>query len=454
MRNLPSIDKLQRSPQGQRMRELFGEERTTRVLRQVTDDLRQRLRNGEQASEPAQLILEQAEETLESQELPSLRPVINATGVILHTNLGRAPLAEAALQQIVDTAAGYCNVELDLESGERGSRHSHVAELLQDLTGAEASVVVNNCAAAMMLIVDELARGKEVIVSRGELVEIGGAFRVPDVLERGGARLIEVGTTNKTRIADFRRAVTAETAMVLSTHLSNFAMTGFVESPTPNELTELARELGLISCLDLGSGLLYPHPLLAEPNVVDSLAQGFDLVAFSGDKLLGATQAGIILGKADLIGRLRKNPLMRALRPDKLSLAALEATLRLYRDPVRARQQVPVLAMIEANLDDLKGRAQRLSRRLKKALGETALVRVIEGQSSVGGGSLPGGTLPSWLVEVKPIHVNEEVWAARLRQLRPSVLVRRSQNALWLDVRTLCDEDLLILELAFRELNS
>lgn len=433
-RNIPSIDALLRDPQGVRLCDSYGRERVTAHLREISGSLRARGESGD--------VLALAEESLRVESQPSLRRVINATGVVLHTNLGRAPLAPAALKSILECAEGYSNAELDLSTGERGSRQDHVSKLLCQLTGAPAALVVNNCAAAMMLIVDEIARGREVIVSRGELVEIGGSYRVPDILERGGARLIEVGTTNRTRVGDFRRAIGAETGMLLSTHLSNFAMVGFVESPQPTELTALGKETGVVTCLDLGSGLLRRTPGLDEPNVVDSLAAGFDLVAFSGDKLLGATQAGIVLGRPDLIERLRKNPLQRALRIDKLTLSALEGTLRLYLDAAVAAREIPVLAMLGAPLDTLRERAERLARGLTGA-------SIEQGESSVGGGSMAGQSLATWLVSL-PVE-NEEQWAARLRSGTPAILVRRGRGRIVLDVRTLFEADIPHIILAIEK---
>ena len=442
MRNIPSIDRLLREEEGLNLCLRYGRPRVTEALRESSAALRAAKAEPE---DMASVILSAAEQALETEERPSLRSVINATGVILHTNLGRAPLAAVAQEQIL-ACSGYSNVELDLHSGARGSRHDHVISLLRRLTGAPAALVVNNCAAAMVLIVEVLARGREVIVSRGELVEIGGAFRVPEILARAGCRLVEVGTTNRTRLDDFRQAITPETGLILSTHLSNFSMTGFVESPRPEELAALGRQAGIPTCLDLGSGLLRPQSGLLEPSVLGSVAAGFDLIAFSGDKLLGATQAGIILGRQDLVDRLARDPLQRALRVDKLTLAGLEATLRLYLDPERAAQHIPVLVMLAVTSEELKGRAHRLARRLRKTLGQTR-VEVQPGESSVGGGSLPGQGLPTWLVVVSVD--DEEACAARLRQGEPSLLTRRAQGALCLDVRTLSEEDLPSIQAAF-----
>ncbi len=439
-RRVPAIDRLLRAAGDLEAR--FSRPQLVEALREVCQDLRQRLAAGSEEPVEEPRLVEEARQRLEHAQQPYLDRVVNATGVVLHTNLGRAPLAAAALERLRALSPGYSNLELDLESGLRGSRYHHVAALLQRLTGAEAALVVNNCAAAMMLIVDTLARGKEVVVSRGELVEIGGSFRVPDVLERGGARLVEVGSTNKTHLRDYERALTPETGMLLSTHTANFRIIGFTAAPTPAEVVALARRHGVPCCLDLGSGLLLD--LLDEPTVPAMVAAGFDLVAFSGDKLLGGPQAGIIVGSPKSVEALARNPMTRALRIDKLTLGALEATLRLYLDPAKARREVPVLRMLTRDPAELAKAARRLARALGKGLGERAAVTVVPGSSSVGGGSLPGRELPTTLVRVQPATESEEEWATRLRRGRPAVLVRRQDGALLLDPRTVEDEGMLI----------
>ncbi len=424
LRAIPSIDSLLQAAAARP--ELAARPRTlvTDALRLAAAELR--ARGG--ASDPAEVILRQAEALLHDWLGKTLRRVINATGVVLHTNLGRAPLAARALEAVTRVAQGYSNLELDLQTGQRGSRYSHLVGLLARLTGAESALVVNNNAAAMLLLVDELARGREVVCSRGELVEIGGAFRVPDVLARGGARLIEVGTTNKTYLRDFEGALRAETGMLLSTHMSNFVMLGFTQAPDPAELAALARARGVPGVLDLGSGLLDEElsAVLGEPSVRSMVRAGFDLVAFSGDKLLGGPQCGIIVGAGALIARLARNPLTRALRVDKLTVAALEATLRLY---LEAPEEIPVLRMLRAT--DLEERARRLAARLEAATVEP-------GSSMVGGGSLPGKDLPTHLVRLRG---DEEAWAARLRRHDPPVMVRRAEDSIWLDTRTVFAEE-------------
>lgn len=420
----PSIDRLLQSPQAQSWLEQFPRPQVVEHLRQAVNEARE-ARLEQQADE----ILQRALSLLQAAFQPSLVPVINATGVLLHTNLGRSPLSRRALQHVEALCSGYSNLELELESGQRGHRDRHLHKLLHLLTGCEASLAVNNCAAAMLLIVDEFARGREVLVSRGELVEIGGSFRIPDVLQRGGARLIEVGTTNRTYTRDFEQALTADSGMILSTHLSNFAQLGFVHQPEPAELVALARQREVLSVLDLGSGLLDQRELpgrMDEPDIRGSLAQGWDLIAFSGDKLLGCAQAGFVLGRADLIQRLSSNPWMRALRLDKLRLAALQGGLL---DHLLSPQEVPLWAMLSQTGDQLRRRAQKLARKLPGA-------QVCACRSSIGGGTTPGQELESWAVCLP----GSEERARRLRQGNPAVLTRIQHDKIWLDLRTILPE--------------
>ena len=444
LQRLPGIDRLLSSPQAQQWQSRFPRA-------QIVDCLRQAVQEARQAGGgPAEEILQRAEELLAAAFQPSLVPVINATGILLHTNLGRAPLSPRAIQQVQAVCAGYSNLELDLKSGLRGHRDRHLQGLIHLLTGCPVSLAVNNCAAAMLLIVDEFARGREVLVSRGELVEIGGSFRIPDVLQRGGARLLEVGTTNRTYVADFAQAMSPETGMLLSTHLSNFAQLGFVHQPRPEELVALARQHGVVSVLDLGSGLLDRRQLpvgLDEPDVRKSLEQGWDLIAFSGDKLLGGAQAGFILGKPELLQRLSRNPWMRALRLDKLRLAALQGGLL---DHLLQPEQVPLRRMLSSTQTQLKGRAQALARRLRPEL--KAQVEVRACRSSIGGGTTPGQELESWAVCLQPSEASVESWAARLRSGDPAVLARCQHDWLWLDMRTVSAEVVKDLERALKAL--
>ena len=354
-----------------------------------------------------------------------LRRAINATGIVIHTNLGRAPLAEAALDAAREAGRGYSNLEYDLSAGRRGSRQDHVASIVRRLTGAEAALVVNNNAAAVLLALAALAEGREVLVSRGELIEIGDGFRIPDVLARSGARLHEVGTTNRTRAADYEAAITTETAVLLRVHRSNFRVVGFTEQPSVAELAAVARRHELPLVDDLGSGAFRQFD--DEPTARDSLAEGSDLACFSGDKLLGGPQAGIVVGRADLVERLRRHPLQRALRADKLTLAALEATLRLYLEPDRALREIPVLRMLAVPVEDVRARADRLASLTGGEVEETV--------ARAGGGALPLAEIPSFACAV------EEELAAPLRAADPPVVGVVRDGRLLLDCRTVADAE-------------
>jgi L-seryl-tRNA(Ser) seleniumtransferase len=373
---------------------------------------------------------------------PPLRAVINATGVIVHTNLGRAPLSAQALQAITDAAAGYSNLEYDLEAGERGSRHSLVTHLLRRLTRAEDALVTNNNAAALVLILSALAQGRQALISRGQLIEIGGGFRIPDVMRQSGVELVEVGTTNRTYARDYQAAVTDRSAVIMHVHASNFLQLGFVRQASLSELAAVAAEHHLTLVDDLGSGSLLDTSafgLAREPLVQDSVASGAALVAFSGDKLLGGPQAGIVVGRASAIAALRRHPLMRAVRPDKLTLAALGATLLHY---VRgeAVEQVPVWRMVAASQDALRARAGELARRLG--------AEVVQTQSAVGGGSLPGQTQPSWAVALG--STEPDALTARLRRTEPPVIGRVEHGRVELDLRSVLPEQDALLERAVR----
>jgi L-seryl-tRNA(Ser) seleniumtransferase len=374
---------------------------------------------------------------------PSLRRVINATGVVLHTNLGRAPLAPEALAALADVAA-YSNLEYDLEAGERGSRHGHLVDLVSHLSGAEDACAVNNNAGATMLALAALAAGREVIVSRGELVEIGGSFRVPDVMKLSGAVLVEVGTTNKTRIADYAAAIGERTALMLKVHRSNFEIVGFAEETPCAEIAALGRERGVATMYDLGSGSLLSAAemaelgLPAEPGVREAIKAGLDVVTFSGDKLLGGPQAGILAGSRGAIAACRKHPLMRALRPDKLTIGALAATLSLYRDG--DREKIPALAMLGARLERLHQRAEALRDEIADRVDGSAIApatRMVE--SAVGGGAMPSATLPSWAIGL--VGISPEVAAAGLRRAPVPVIGRVIDDVLVLDVRTVAASD-------------
>jgi L-seryl-tRNA(Ser) seleniumtransferase len=387
------------------------------VIAQARDELRA-------GADPGDLVARLRDELTAARQ-PALQRVLNATGVIVHTNLGRAPLPQAALDRVQDVGLGYSNLEYDLAAGARGSRQDHVGRILSRLTGAEAAIVVNNNAGAMLLALAALAEGREVLVSRGELIEIGDGFRIPDVLARSGARLVEVGTTNRTRADDYERAVRAETALLLRVHQSNFRVVGFTEQPTVPELAAVARRHDVPLLDDLGSGALLD--LSDEPTVRGALSAGADLVCFSGDKLLGGPQAGIVVGRASLIERLRRHPLHRALRIDKLGLAALEGTLLLYLEPDRALRGIPVLRMLHEDVATVRARAERLAAAVGGDVEETL--------ARVGGGALPLAELPSFACAV------DEELAEPLRRNEPPVVGIVRDGRLLLDCRTLADGD-------------
>ena len=374
---------------------------------------------------------------------PHFRRVVNATGVVIHTNLGRSILAEDAVAAVLRGCRHYSNLEMDLRTGQRGSRYSHVEDLLCRLTGAEAGLVVNNNAAAVLLVLDTLAKGREVVVSRGQLVEIGGSFRIPEVMKKSGAVLREVGATNRTHIHDYAEAITEQTALLMKVHTSNYRIIGFHKEVDAADLVALGRERGLPVFEDLGSGNLFdfsPYKLMPEPTVQQVLKSGVDVVSFSGDKLLGGPQAGVIVGRRESIERIKRNQLNRALRIDKMTLAALEATLRLYLDPDIARQSVPTLAMITASVDDLRSKARALRRKLR-LLGDWAEIGLRNGFSRVGGGSFPEQDLPTVLVAIKPLTMDVDALRQALLAVEVPVIGRVEDDAFCLDPRTVMVEE-------------
>mgnify|MGYP000874526106 CR=1 FL=1 len=443
LRALPGVDVVLaavRQAEGGR----FPRPLLVRTVQEVIDGLRRRIMQATSREELAEFnsqpeaVAKEALARLRQLQRPSLQRVINATGTVLHTNLGRARLAEAAIEAM-RRAAGYCSLEMDLPSGRRGLRHAHVERLLTALTGAEAACVVNNNAAAVLLALNTLAAGKKVIVSRGELVEIGGSFRIPEVMAASGARLVEVGTTNKTHYGDYEQAVDEETALLLKVHTSNYRVVGYTASVEVAELVELGRSVGLPVMEDLGSGLLVDlsaFRLEREPLVAERIAAGVDVLTLRGDKLLGGPQAGIILGKRAFLERIKKNQLMRALRPDKITLAALEATLQIYLfgDPLR---EIPVLAMLTISKDMLKRRAERLAAALRERAEGILTVDVREDYSFVGGGAMPLTRLPTFVVALRHKKMSQAEWVKKLRTGTPSLVGRVQDDWLLLDPRTI-----------------
>jgi L-seryl-tRNA(Ser) seleniumtransferase len=447
LRRLPSVDQLVRALEAFPELAAIPRPRLTVLAREALELARRRVldEHGEPADTEA--LVSGVLSTVRRTGLFSLRPVINATGVVLHTNLGRAPLAPAAIAAVARVAGGYSNLEYDLARGTRGSRHALCRDLLVELTGAEDALVVNNAAGALLVALSALARDGEAIVSRGELIEIGGAFRIPDIMARSGATLVEVGTTNRTHRADYEAALTPRTRLLLKVHQSNFQVMGFTADVPAREIAELARARGGASLYDLGSGLLLdlsPWGLSGEPSIRDGLASGVDAVVFSGDKLLGGPQAGILLGTRKTIEACRKDPLARAVRSDKLTLAALEATLTLYRDPERARQEIPVLRMLTEDVTQIRQRGEALHTSVGKE------VELIEGESEVGGGSFPGATLPTWLVRLTPRHLAPDTLAERLRAAVPPVIARIADDRVVLDPRTIAPDQLETVARAVR----
>ena len=457
---IPSIDELLRRPVVRALETRYGSAATVAALRGAAADVRRAITAGHEVVGDLTTVVSRIEGAatarLEEMFRPSLEPVINATGVIIHTNLGRAPLAAAAIARVADVAAGYSTLEYDVGLGARGRRDAHAEPLLCRLSGAEAGVVVNNNAAATLLTLAALAAGREVVVSRGELVEIGGGFRVPDVMRASGAELREVGTTNKTRASDYAAAVTQRTALILRVHPSNFRMEGFTDRPTLHELVAVGKRLNVPVAEDLGSGFLdpqreggattQPDPVSrVEPSVASTVAAGVDVCCFSGDKLLGGPQAGIIVGRASLLELIRRHPLMRALRVDKMTYAALEATLAEYASG-RAESTVPVRRMLAMSTDEIRERADRLA----VALGRKPdwHVEVVRGVSAVGGGSAPGVDLPTWLVAITKTALSPDALIERLRGLPRPVIARIHDDRVTLDLRTVAiDQDAALVTL-------
>jgi L-seryl-tRNA(Ser) seleniumtransferase len=432
LRSLPSVDQLLQTPEVSELVARYGRPLTLEALRLCLDEVRASYAPGGPVPGDTALLV-RAGELLLAWTAPSMQPVINATGVVLHTNLGRAPLSGAAMQAAVAVGMGYSTLEYDLDKGQRGSRLLHAEALLCRLTGAEAAMVVNNNAAALLLALTALARRRSVVIARTQLVEIGGGFRVPDVMAQSGARLVEVGTTNRVHSSDYETALEGRPALFLHVHRSNFRLLGFTSEPALVEIARLAHQAGLPLVDDLGSGALLDtarYGLSHEPMVQESLANGADLVCFSGDKLLGGPQAGIIVGRLDLLAKLKKHPLARALRLDKLCLAALSATLLHYLKD-EAEREIPVWRMLSTSLEQIRLRAQAWAQLLDQG-------EVVPGESTVGGGSLPGETMPTWLLSLSVRSPNRSL--ARLRQASPPIIARLENDHVVLDPRTILPE--------------
>ena len=428
-----------------------------KAVHQILEEIRIAIKSGDSFGEPSVVSLENISQRVCERaallDRPSLKPVINATGIVIHTNLGRSILAERVLTRFKPVAGGYSNLEYDLQKGERGSRYSHVEGILKEITGAEAGTVVNNNAAAVLVVLDTLARGREVVVSRGQLVEIGGSFRIPEVMKRGGAKMVEVGTTNKTHLRDYEEVIGPDTALLLKVHKSNYHLIGFTEDVDTVELVTLAHRHHVAVMEDLGSGCFVDfskYGLVKEPTVQDVLAQGVDLVTFSGDKLLGGPQAGIILGRKPLVEAIRKNQLSRALRIDKLTLLALEETLRLYRDEPTAVKDIPTLQMILAPHEQLKSKARRLRRMIGTLDSGNFTLQIADSTSKVGGGALPLLVIPTCVIALLPGRLSANTIEQTLRDDDPPIISRVEKDQVLLDVRTIQERELKTVAQALR----
>lgn len=434
LRDLPSVEQLLQTQIAAELIASNGRPLTLSAIRATLDEIRTRFKSDPETALPSiELILAQTESTLSAWTMPTLVPVINASGVILHTNLGRAPLSADTIRAMDAVSRGYSNLEYDLEKGARGSRLIHAESVLQKLTGAEAALVVNNNASAILLILSALANKKRVIISRSQLVEIGGGFRVPDVMKQSGAKLVEVGTTNKVRLSDYQSAAENTTALIMRVHPSNFKVVGFTEEPELKDIVELAHKAETFVVDDLGSGTLLDTAkfgLAHEPTVQESIAAGVDIVCFSGDKLLGGPQAGIIIGRKDLIAKIKKHPLARAVRADKISLAGLTATLLHYlKDD--AEREIPIWRMMSLTLKQVRGRVEAWAEELGQG-------QIVDGESTIGGGSLPGESIKTCLLSLDVKSADK--FLKKLREQHPPIIARTENNKVLLDPRTVLPE--------------
>ncbi|KPU44146.1 L-seryl-tRNA(Sec) selenium transferase [Oxobacter pfennigii] len=454
LRIIPKVDELLNNKKIDELKELFPRTLIVEGIREALDKIRERILNTPE-NEILELyinpdsIADDVANRVSKLNKRHLRRVINAAGVIIHTNLGRSILCDEALDAVLDAAGNYCNLEYDTAKGIRGSRYSHLDEIIKRITGAESSIAVNNNAAAVLLVLSTLCKDKEVIVSRGELVEIGGSFRIPEVMEQSGTRLIEVGSTNKTHLYDYKNAINENTGAILKVHTSNYRILGFTEEVSTKELSHLAKANNLPLINDIGSGSFIDfskYGMEYEPTVKDAINNGADVVTFSGDKMLGGPQAGIITGSKKYIDLMKKNPLTRALRPDKMTIAALEATLRIYIEEDKAIENIPTLRMITEDKEKVKLKAQRLSRMIKSILSDRAKISIIEENSQIGGGSMPLQLLPTYALAINSLNISPEVLEERLRNADIPIIARLKNDSILMDLRTVRDEELTIIK--------
>ena len=447
LRKLPSVDKLKHTGGAKGFLEKYGEDLFTAAARRILDEVREKIRSGDVSDEndfSMDLIIDRVEHYLSEKFTPSLKKAVNATGVILHTGLGRAVLPPDAQKAVAAVAEGYSTLATDVETGKRSHRDVHLEGLLKEITGAEDATVVNNNAAATMLVLNTLADGKEVIVSRGQLVEIGGSFRMPDVMAASGAILKEVGTTNKTHLKDYLAAVGENSAAIMRVHHSNYRIVGFASEPSIEELVGLAKKLDLYVFDDLGSGALVDlkaYGIEHEPLVQDSIKAGVDVACFSGDKLIGGPQAGIIVGKAAIIAKIRKNPLTRAFRVGKLTIAGMEATLRLFLRPEKLAKKHPIYRMLAMEMKEIERRAKAMVKAVRPVIDERAGISVIEGGSQVGSGAVPVETIPTRLIQIVPRNITAETLGQELRRNIPPIFTRVQKGAVWMDLRTVAKNE-------------
>jgi L-seryl-tRNA(Ser) seleniumtransferase len=443
--NIPSVDEFLKSPSGEKWLKSYQRKIVLRAIREVLEAKRKRILKGDTERLSIDTITPDVEQKIKELSAYKLKPLINATGIVIHTNLGRSVLSDRAIENIMRVAGSYSNLEYELSHGKRGKRYSHIKDILREISGAEDAIAVNNNAAAVLLCLNTFAKDREVIVSRGELVEIGGSFRVPEVMKSSGGILHEVGTTNKTHLSDYEDAISGNTALILKVHQSNYRITGFTEEVSMKDLVRIGREYRIPVMADLGSGCMIDlgkYGIPGEPTVQDIIKTGVDIVTFSGDKLLGGPQAGIILGREKLIQKIQKNPLLRAVRIDKMTLASLETTFMQYLDEEKAVKEIPTLRMLTESPDTIKKRAKKIYTSLKKEISNHAEIEIVKDQSQAGGGSLPEVSLPTFAVSIKPLNVSVNELEKRLRLGNPPLIARIKENTLLIDARTVQEKEI------------